>query len=76
MNVAPQKKAAFYLTYEELLQRRDEQYEIVINIHPGQPVKDLSVEVRISTYTNTTITLELKEFLKCHKLPNFVSFLI
>lgn len=47
-NVEPQSKAAFYLSYEELLQRRNEQYEIVINIHPGQPVKDLTVQVDIN----------------------------
>lgn len=45
VNVESQKKAAFYLTYEELLQRENEQYEIVININPGQVVKDLQVEV-------------------------------
>ncbi|KAB0797974.1 hypothetical protein PPYR_08967 [Photinus pyralis] len=47
-NVEPQAKAAFYLTYEQLLKRQDGHYEQVINIHPGQPVKDLSVEVLIS----------------------------
>ncbi|XP_044268022.1 inter-alpha-trypsin inhibitor heavy chain H4-like isoform X2 [Tribolium madens] len=47
VNIEPQKKAVFTLTYEELLQRQNEQYEIVINIHPGQPVKDLNVEVHI-----------------------------
>lgn len=49
VNVEPQKKAAFYLNYEELLQREREQYEIVINIHPGQVVRDLQVEVGTST---------------------------
>lgn len=48
VNVEPQSKAVFTLTYEELLQRQNEQYEVVINIHPGQPVKDLSVEVNIN----------------------------
>ncbi|KAJ3633920.1 hypothetical protein MTP99_010837 [Tenebrio molitor] len=48
VNVEPQKKAIFTLTYEELLKRQDEQYEIVINIHPGQPVKELNVEVHIN----------------------------
>lgn len=45
VNLAPQSKGTFRLFYEELLQRRDDKYEIVINIHPGQPVKDLLVEV-------------------------------
>ncbi|RZC39131.1 inter-alpha-trypsin inhibitor heavy chain H4-like, partial [Asbolus verrucosus] len=48
VNVEPQSKAIFTLTYEELLQRQNEQYEVVINIHPGQPVKDLNVEVNIN----------------------------
>ncbi|KAK4880104.1 hypothetical protein RN001_008250 [Aquatica leii] len=48
VNVEPQKKAAFYLTYEQLLNRLGGRYEQVINIHPGQPVKDLNVEVLIA----------------------------
>lgn len=47
VNVEPQKKAGFYLSYEELLQREKDQYEVVVNIHPGQLVKDLQVEVLI-----------------------------
>ncbi|XP_066157738.1 inter-alpha-trypsin inhibitor heavy chain H4-like isoform X2 [Euwallacea fornicatus] len=47
VNIEPTSKATFYLTYEELLERRIEIYEIVLNIHPGQPVKDLSVKVNI-----------------------------
>ncbi|XP_050509623.1 inter-alpha-trypsin inhibitor heavy chain H4 isoform X1 [Diabrotica virgifera virgifera] len=47
VNVEPQKKAVFYLKYEELLTRANNQYELVINIHPGQPVKKLDVEVHI-----------------------------
>ncbi|CAH1961436.1 unnamed protein product [Acanthoscelides obtectus] len=47
VNVEPQSKAVFYLQYEELLQRQNGKYEIVINIHPGQPVKNMNVEVHI-----------------------------
>ncbi|CAG9823444.1 unnamed protein product [Phaedon cochleariae] len=47
VNVEPQQKATFYLRYEELLARQNEKYEIVINIHPGQPVKQLDVQVNI-----------------------------
>ncbi|KAK4880127.1 hypothetical protein RN001_008273 [Aquatica leii] len=47
VNIEPAKKAAFYLSYEQLLNRQDGRYEQVVNIHPGQPVKDLSVEVVI-----------------------------
>uniref|UniRef100_A0A1Y1K8L3 Inter-alpha-trypsin inhibitor heavy chain H4 n=1 Tax=Photinus pyralis TaxID=7054 RepID=A0A1Y1K8L3_PHOPY len=48
LNVEAEAKASFYLTYEQLLERQDSRYEQIINIHPGQPVKDLSVEVVIS----------------------------
>ncbi|KAF2895409.1 hypothetical protein ILUMI_10766 [Ignelater luminosus] len=48
VNMEPQSKAAFYLTYEELLKRGNGYYEQVINLHPGQPVKDLRVEVLIA----------------------------
>ncbi|KAF5307808.1 hypothetical protein FQR65_LT06680 [Abscondita terminalis] len=48
VNMEPQKKAAFYLSYEQLLNRQDGRYEQVINIHPGQPVEVLSVEVLIA----------------------------
>ncbi|CAG9863255.1 unnamed protein product [Phyllotreta striolata] len=47
VNVEPQKKAVFYLKYEELLERQNGKYELVINIHPGQPVKQLDVQVNI-----------------------------
>ncbi|XP_019767638.2 inter-alpha-trypsin inhibitor heavy chain H4 isoform X1 [Dendroctonus ponderosae] len=47
VNIQPASKATFYLTYEELLVRKDEKYEIVLNIHPGEPVKDLLVQVNI-----------------------------
>ena len=48
VNIQPESKAAFYLDYEQLLKRENGLYEQVINIHPGQLVKDLSVEVVIS----------------------------
>ena len=47
-NVESEGKAAFYLTYEQLLKRQNGLYEQIINIHPGQPVKDLTVEVVIN----------------------------
>ncbi|KAJ8941608.1 hypothetical protein NQ314_010339, partial [Rhamnusium bicolor] len=47
VNIEPQSKATFYLRYEELLARQNEKYEVVLNIHPGQPVKQLDVEVHI-----------------------------
>ncbi|XP_072382761.1 inter-alpha-trypsin inhibitor heavy chain H4-like isoform X1 [Diabrotica undecimpunctata] len=48
VNVEPETKAIFYLTYEELLQRKNNKYELVLNIHPGQIVKDLHVEVIVN----------------------------
>ncbi|XP_030759814.1 inter-alpha-trypsin inhibitor heavy chain H4-like isoform X7 [Sitophilus oryzae] len=48
VNVEPQSKATFYLTYEELLLRTSNKYELVLNIQPGQPVKDLDVVVNIA----------------------------
>ncbi|XP_076256912.1 inter-alpha-trypsin inhibitor heavy chain H4-like isoform X3 [Rhynchophorus ferrugineus] len=47
VNIEPQSKATFYLRYEELLVRKTEKYELVLNINPGQPVKKLAVEVDI-----------------------------
>lgn len=48
VNIEREVKAAFYLTYEQLLKRQDGHYEQIINIHPRQPVKDLHVEVLIA----------------------------
>ena len=50
VNIEPQSKATFYLSYEELLERRKKAYELVINIHPKQLVKDLSVNVRFKIF--------------------------
>ncbi|XP_076256938.1 inter-alpha-trypsin inhibitor heavy chain H4-like isoform X2 [Rhynchophorus ferrugineus] len=47
VNIEPQSKATFYLRYEELLVRKTGKYELVLNINPGQPVKNLAVEVNI-----------------------------
>ncbi|KAK9890510.1 hypothetical protein WA026_010587 [Henosepilachna vigintioctopunctata] len=48
VHIEPQSKAVFYLTYEELLKRQNGAYDIVINLHPGQLVKELEVEVNIN----------------------------
>ncbi|XP_018575267.1 inter-alpha-trypsin inhibitor heavy chain H4-like isoform X2 [Anoplophora glabripennis] len=47
VNLEPNSVAIFTLTYEEVLQRVHDQYELVLNICPGQIVEDLSIEVRI-----------------------------
>ncbi|XP_008193326.1 inter-alpha-trypsin inhibitor heavy chain H4 isoform X2 [Tribolium castaneum] len=48
VNIEPESKTTFRLTYEELLKRQLGQYELVINIHPGQLVDDLDVRVHIN----------------------------
>ncbi|XP_057655862.1 inter-alpha-trypsin inhibitor heavy chain H4-like isoform X1 [Diorhabda carinulata] len=47
LNVEPFDKVIFCLTYEELLERINGQYEILTNIQPGQLVKKLKVEIKI-----------------------------
>jgi hypothetical protein len=54
VNVEPQKKATFNLTYEELLTRKLGLYNHVINLQPGQEVRDLQVQVFISESRNIT----------------------
>jgi hypothetical protein len=60
VNVEPQKKATFNLTYEELLTRKLGLYNHVINLQPGQEVQDLQVQVFISESRNIT-TLQVPE---------------
>ncbi|KAJ8951550.1 hypothetical protein NQ318_020423, partial [Aromia moschata] len=48
LNLEPKSVAIFTLTYEEMLQRVDDQYELVLNIRPGQIVEKLNVEVTIN----------------------------
>lgn len=45
MNVEPNSKVIFNLTYEQLLVRKHDKYDMVINLHPGQLVKDLTIDV-------------------------------
>lgn len=47
-NIEPGEKVVFKLTYEELLQRRNGQYEHSININPDSIVGDFKVEVFIN----------------------------
>jgi hypothetical protein len=55
VNVEPQKKATFNLTYEELLTRRLGEYSHVVNLHPGQEVRDLQIDILISESRNITV---------------------
>uniref|UniRef100_A0A6P7GYP2 Inter-alpha-trypsin inhibitor heavy chain H4-like n=1 Tax=Diabrotica virgifera virgifera TaxID=50390 RepID=A0A6P7GYP2_DIAVI len=48
VNVGAEEKATFYLTYEELLERNNNQYDLVLNIRPGQVVDHLNVQVYIN----------------------------
>ncbi|KRT81312.1 VWA domain-containing protein [Oryctes borbonicus] len=48
VNIEPESKITFFLTYEQLLQRENNQYELIVNIHPKQPVEDLRVHVNIN----------------------------
>ncbi|XP_018575187.2 inter-alpha-trypsin inhibitor heavy chain H3-like [Anoplophora glabripennis] len=48
VNLEPDSVGVFSLTYEEMLQRVHDQYELVLNICPGQIVDDLNIEVRIN----------------------------
>ena len=43
VNIASHSKVAFILTYEELLQRRLGQYEILTRVKPKQPVQEFKV---------------------------------
>ncbi|XP_069689638.1 inter-alpha-trypsin inhibitor heavy chain H4-like isoform X2 [Periplaneta americana] len=54
VNVEPKKKVTFNLTYEELLSRKLGTYKHVINLDPGQIVRDLSVEVHINESADIT----------------------
>ncbi|XP_044751424.1 inter-alpha-trypsin inhibitor heavy chain H4-like [Coccinella septempunctata] len=57
VNIMPESKATFYLTYEELLIRQKGLYDIIVNLHPGQPVKDMEVQVNINeTRSLTSVT--------------------
>lgn len=55
INVAPRSKIDFNLTYQELLKRKLGVYEHVININPGQVVRDLRIEVEIRESREITV---------------------
>merc|ERR1712038_369394 len=47
-NVEAGDKVEFRLTYDELLERKQGQYHLAINVNPGQIVDDLKIEVIIN----------------------------
>lgn len=44
-------KVTFALAYEELLQRHQGQYQLVVSLRPGQLVRKLNVEITVSERT-------------------------
>lgn len=44
-------KATFALAYEELLQRHQGRYQLVVGLRPGQLVRKLNVEITVSERT-------------------------
>jgi len=47
-NLEPGEKVVFTLTYEELLERTDDQYEYVLHVDPGVVLDDFRVEININ----------------------------
>merc|ERR1712038_1877249 len=47
-NLEPGEKVTFTLTYEELLERQEDQYEYVLHVEPGVVLEDFHVEVNIN----------------------------
>merc|ERR1719150_2831898 len=62
-NVEAGDKVEFRLTYDELLERKQGQYHLAINVNPGQIVDDLKIEVFIneSLPISTISVPELKQ---------------
>merc|ERR1719225_2222096 len=47
-NLEPGEKVVFTLTYEELLERKEDQYEYVLHVDPGVVLDDFHVEININ----------------------------
>merc|ERR1712038_1727150 len=47
-NLEPGEKVVFTLIYEELLERKDDQYEYVLHVDPGVVLDDFHVEININ----------------------------
>jgi len=47
-NLEPGEKVVFTLTYEELLERKDDQYEYLLHLDPGAVLEDFHVEININ----------------------------
>lgn len=51
VSVPPGARVFFSLSYEELLPRRLGRYELSLGLRPGQPVQNLTLDVRITERT-------------------------
>merc|ERR1719189_608730 len=47
-NLEPGQKVLFSMTYEELLERKDDQFEYVLHVDPGVVLEDFHVEININ----------------------------
>ncbi|KAF0728717.1 inter-alpha-trypsin inhibitor heavy chain H4-like isoform X1, partial [Aphis craccivora] len=72
VNVEAESKVTFNLTYEQLLNRKLGIYENVINLQPGQVVKNLQVIVDIEESSNIT-TLEVPDIKTANEIETTVS---
>ncbi|XP_060854515.1 inter-alpha-trypsin inhibitor heavy chain H3-like [Rhopalosiphum padi] len=72
VNVEAESKVTFNLTYEQLLNRKLGIYENVINLQPGQIVKNLQVIVDIEESSNIT-TLEVPDIKTTNEIETTVS---
>merc|ERR1719450_74488 len=66
-NLEPGEKVVFTLTYEEQLERQDDQYEYVLHIDPGVVLDDFHVEVNINESLPLT-ELSVPELLESNEL--------
>ncbi|XP_077384751.1 inter-alpha-trypsin inhibitor heavy chain H3-like isoform X2 [Festucalex cinctus] len=69
VNIAAESSVIFVLTYEELLQRKLGQYEILTRVKPKQPVQDFQITVRIFEPQGLTSVDATATFLTNQLLP-------
>ncbi|XP_064080416.1 inter-alpha-trypsin inhibitor heavy chain H4-like isoform X2 [Macrobrachium nipponense] len=72
VTVTEQDEVIFYLTYEELLQRRLGVYSHKVNVHPGYPVRDLLVDITIHETRDISV-LKVKKVPGGHDFRDAVS---
>ncbi|XP_061543153.1 inter-alpha-trypsin inhibitor heavy chain H3-like [Phycodurus eques] len=69
VNIAAESNIIFVLTYEELLQRKQGQYEILTRVKPKQPVQDFQITVSIFEPQGLTSVDATATFLTNQLLP-------